>query len=94
VTSFRGGGVGFRSANVGTFRGGAFRGGAFRANARFGRNFRGRGFVGGPFFYGVGYPGYYYGDGCYQTERVWDGYGYSLREVYVCDSGYGYDYGY
>ena len=55
----------------------------------FAHNFRGRRFfAGGPFFYDYGYPGYYYDDGCYQTQRVWDGYGYSYHQVYVC--GYGY----
>ena len=37
-------------------------------------------FVGGPAYYGGGYGG------CYlQRERFWDGYGWRVRRVQVCD---------
>ena len=43
-------------------------------------------------YYGPGYgpyyaaaPGYYYGPRCYwHRERIWDGYGWTLRRVRVC----------
>ncbi|MGL5167978.1 MAG: hypothetical protein ACRC9K_19000 [Afipia sp.] len=44
----------------------------------------GYGYYGGP---GYGYaPAYYGGGGCYlQRERFWDGYGWRVRRVQVCD---------
>ncbi len=45
--------------------------------------------VAGPAYYGPGYyyaPGPYYGPACYWTrERFWDGYGWRVRRVRVCD---------
>ncbi len=46
----------------------------------------------GPYYYGPG-PGYYYGPGpvyygggCYwHRERFWDGWGWRVRRVRVCD---------
>ena len=79
---FRSVGAQFRS-NPGV----QFRGAPFRGNARFAhRNFRGRsfGFVGAP-YYAYGSTGYYYDDGCYQTQTVWNGYEYQYVRVYVCD---------
>jgi hypothetical protein len=47
----------------------------------------------GPYYGGYGYPGYYayapgpvYYGGCYWTrERIWDGWGWRLRRVRVCN---------
>ena len=45
--------------------------------------------AGGPYGYGPGYyyaPGPYYGPHCWwQRERFWDGFGWRLRRVRVCD---------
>lgn len=43
----------------------------------------GYGYYGGP---GYGYAPAYYGGGCYlQRERFWDGYGWRIRRVQVCN---------
>ena len=43
------------------------------------------GYYRGPAYYAPG-PVYYYGPDCYWTrQRIWDGYGWRLRRVRVCD---------
>jgi hypothetical protein len=53
---------------------------------------------GGPYVYGDGpyvygdapyyaaapYPAYGYGNGCWQRERFWTGYGWAVRRVRIC----------
>lgn len=62
--------------------GGAIAGAAIAGN----RGYYGPGYGYG---YGPGYgyaPAYYGGGGCYlQRQRVWDGYGWRIRRVQVCD---------
>ncbi len=57
----------------------------------------GYGYYGGPYgYYGGGYgyyggpayvaaPGYYGGDCYWQRQRFWDGYGWRIRRVQVCN---------
>jgi hypothetical protein len=56
--------------------GGAIVGGAIASSPGYGY---------GPGYYGPG-PGYVGGPGCYwQRQRFWDGYGWRIRNVRVCD---------
>lgn len=48
-------------------------------------NAYGHGYYGGPRYYEPA-PVYYYGPRCWwMRERIWDGYGWRLRRVRVCD---------
>ncbi len=41
------------------------------------------GYAPGPVYYGAG-PGYGPGPECYQRQRIWDGYRWRSRRVFVC----------
>jgi hypothetical protein len=71
---------------IGGLAAGAILGGALSG----GYGYYGGGYSGGPYGYYGGGPAYVadpgYGGGCYlQRQRFWDGYGWRIRRVQVCD---------
>lgn len=63
--------------------GGAIIGGAIASQNGYGPGYYGPGYGGGPAY--VAGPGYYGPDCFWQRQRFWDGYGWRVRSVRVCD---------
>lgn len=87
------GGAGF-ARNPGIYSGARWAGRGFYGHRRYARPFLGLG-VGAvalasawPYYSNYGYSNYGY-DTCYVTRRVWTPYGWTLRQVYVCEDYYG-----
>jgi hypothetical protein len=70
---------------IGGLAAGAIIGGIASQNGYYNNGYYGNGYYGGP-GYAYGPAPVYYGPHCWwQRDRVWDGYGWRLRRVRVCD---------